>query len=344
LRCLLDKGEFKVRLHLFLMMAATLLAPGMAQGAGAERTETVSFASGSYADFGEVFMRPAPPAAVTLSATLRFPEEEKERYAAVVIVHTIVGYQEANEGWHAEQFRKAGFATLTYDSFAARGLSEAEIIAAPRGPPFASAVADAYAALQALAGHPKIDGRRVAIVGFSFGGEVAHLTAFERLRARLVQGQLRYAAHIAYYPAGVYGAAAASGAYTGAPVLMLLGDKDDNLPTAKLAGYLAYARDAGYPPPVETLIYPGAYHAWTVPGLGAARFYPQYGSTRHCPFILLAAMGPMLLVEGRESSFDPTAFRACVDDGRGYSMGYDAAVRDRSTDDALAFLRKHLGP
>jgi dienelactone hydrolase len=103
-------------------------------------------------------------------------------------------------------------------------------------------------------------------------------------------------------------------------------------------------RDAGYPPPIETLVYPGAYHAWTVPGLGAVRFYPQYGSTRKCPFILLARMGPMLLTEGRERPFDLDFLRNCIEAGRGYSMGYDASLRNRSTEDAVAFLRKYLRP
>jgi dienelactone hydrolase len=60
-----------------------------------------------------------------VAATLSFPKEAKERYPAVVVVHTIGGYQESNEGWHAAEFRKAGLATLTYDSFAARAMSEA---------------------------------------------------------------------------------------------------------------------------------------------------------------------------------------------------------------------------
>ena len=67
----------------------------------------------------------------------------------------------------------------------------------------ASGVADAYAALDMLARHPRIDADRIAIVGFSFGGEVAHLTAFERRAHRvLAPGQRRFAAHVAYYPGG----------------------------------------------------------------------------------------------------------------------------------------------
>jgi len=72
--------------------------------------------------------------------------------------------------------RKSGFATLTYDSFAARGMT-ALASRSGRGV-IPSALADAYAALRLLASQPKIDANRIAIVGFSLGGEVAHLTAF----------------------------------------------------------------------------------------------------------------------------------------------------------------------
>src|SRR5215475_14454846 len=35
----------------------------------------------------------------------------------VIVVHTLTGYRDANEGYVAAELRKAGFATLTYDSF-----------------------------------------------------------------------------------------------------------------------------------------------------------------------------------------------------------------------------------
>ena len=336
----------KLRLRLFILLTTALLGAATAHGETPDpgHAEMVTFQSGSYADFRQVFMGEAATSATTISATLSFPAEARDRYPAVVIVHTIVGYQEPNEGWHAAEFRKAGFATLTYDSFAARGLSEAAITGSSAGPPFASAVADAYAALRLLARHPKIDPSRIGIVGFSFGGEVAHLTAFERLRSLFMPDQLRFAAHVAYYPAGVYGAAAEQGAYTGAPILMLLGEKDDNLPVAKMAGYLSYARDAGYSPPIEVLIYPGAYHAWTVPGLGPLRFYPQYGSTRKCPLILLGPFGPSLLAGGQTKPLEANSLRTCLDEGRGYSMAYDASIRVKSAGDAVAFLQQHLRP
>jgi dienelactone hydrolase len=331
-----------MRLSLLVTMAAVLLgtatACGQPPGAGPDR---VTFQSGTYADFRQLQAREAPTATVAIPATLSFPEEAKERYPAVIVLHTIGGYLEANEGQYAAELRKAGFATLIYDSFAARGTTGVAL--ARSGPSlWPTAVADAYAALRMLAGHPRIDARRIAIVGFSYGGEVAHLTAVGELRAAVNAGEARFAAHVAFYPAGVFGAVAESGAYTGSPVQMLLGEKDDNLPVTKVEGYLAYAKAAGFPAPVETVTYPGAYHAWTVPSLTTLRFYPEYPSSKRCPLILIGSDRRVLLVDGQLKSFDPAAFGACVMEAPGYSMAYDAATRTASVAEALRFLQRHL--
>jgi hypothetical protein len=99
--------------------------------------ERVTLRSGSYADFRQVFTREVP-AGVSVPATLRFPDRPRERYPAVVVVHTIGGFREANEGWLAAELRRSGFATLTYDSFSARGLSQAAVVGSRTGPPLAS--------------------------------------------------------------------------------------------------------------------------------------------------------------------------------------------------------------
>jgi dienelactone hydrolase len=246
----------------------------------------------------------------------------------------------ANEGYVAAELRKAGFATLTYDSFAARGTTGAALSALPGYLPIG--VADAYAALRFLSHEPRIDGDRIAIIGFSYGGDVAHLAAFEILRATLNSEPSRFAAQVAFYPGGNFGAIAEPNAYTGSPVLMLLGEKDDNLPTTKVESYLAYARAAGAPAPIQTVIYPGAYHAWTVPDLTVVRFYPDHVSTKKCPLFLLGPKRPALLIDGEAKPFDPTAFAACIAAATGYSMGFDAAVRAQSIADTVSFLQRSL--
>ncbi|HZB93492.1 MAG TPA: dienelactone hydrolase family protein, partial [Stellaceae bacterium] len=322
-------------------MIACGIATGHCQGSQAGMT-AVTFQSSTYSDMRQLLARKAPTGAVTINADLGFPDQVRDRYPAVIVVHTIAGYRDANEGYAAAELRNAGFATLTYDSFAARGTTGAALQGSRGYLPIG--VADAYAALRFLSGEPRIDAGRIAIVGFSYGGEVAHLAAFETLRSALNPGAGRFAAHVAFYPGGDFGAIAEPGAYTGSPVLMLLGGKDDNLPVTKIESYLAYARAAGAPAPIERVIYPGAYHAWTVPDLGAARFYPDFVSTKKCPLILLGPKQPALLIDGEAKPFDPAAFAACVAAAPGYSMGFDAAVRAQSITDAIRFLQRTLGP
>jgi dienelactone hydrolase len=342
-RCALGTKKIRTRLGLFAAIAAAIaVAAATADGQvpGAPENQ-VTFQSASYVDFRQLQSRQAPAATVTVRASLNFPEEARDRYPAVVVVHTIAGYRDANEGQYAAELRKAGFATLTYDGFAARGSTGLEL--ARSGPGlWASGIADAYAALRLLAGHPRIDASRIALVGFSFGGEVAHLAAIAGLRAALDPGEARFAAHVAYYPAGVFGAIAEPAAYTGSPVLMLLGEKDDNLPVAKIENYLVYAKAAGSPAPIRIVTYSGAYHAWSVPSLTALRFYPEYPSTKQCPLILLGSGRPAHLIDGQTRPFEPDSQGACMAKAPGYSMVFDAAVRTQSSAESIGFLKRQL--
>lgn len=323
-----------------LLALLLVLAPSGARAAWT--SETLALHSATYSNFRQLLMGAAPDAPLDLPATLGFPANPAGPVPAVVLVHTAAGFRDDNEGWQAERLREAGFATLTYDSFAARGLGNLVTTPAPGPPPYPSALADAFAALAALARDPRIDPARIAILGFSFGGEVAHDAAFERIRAALATDGERFAAHVAYYPAGVYGVVPGATAYTGAPILMMVGG-DDTLPAAKAKEYLAYATAAGHPAPIELLTYPGAAHGWTIPGLGAVQAYPYLASTRDCPFVLITAhAGLMFLVAGREQPFEDSALRSCIARNLGYDMGYDEAVRRQSTDAAIAFLKRHL--
>src|SRR5882724_9199075 len=114
-------GRVLMHLGLFVTIAVGVFGATMQVRAGEPGAGQLTFQSASYADFRQLLSGAAPATTVTVSAILSFPDEVRERYPAVVVVHTIAGYLENNEGRYAAELRKAGFATLTYDSFAARG-------------------------------------------------------------------------------------------------------------------------------------------------------------------------------------------------------------------------------
>jgi hypothetical protein len=84
-----------MRLRMFAVIAAITVGTGIAHGQ--DRSNQVTFQSASYADFRQLLSRAAPTATVTVPATLSFPDEARDRYPAVVVVHSIAGYLEANE-------------------------------------------------------------------------------------------------------------------------------------------------------------------------------------------------------------------------------------------------------
>ena len=91
-----------------------------------------------------------------------------DKVPAVVLVHGSGGIYRAVLDYWPKQFNAAGIAVFTIDMFGPRGVqSTAEDQSQV---PFAADMADAFAALRLLATHPRIDPRRIAIMGFSRGG------------------------------------------------------------------------------------------------------------------------------------------------------------------------------
>ena len=64
-----------------------------------------------------------------------------------------------------------------------------------------SRLIDAYRALALLAVHPRIDPRRIAILGFSHGGWVTLWASQAQIERRFLRANVEFAAHAAFYPA-----------------------------------------------------------------------------------------------------------------------------------------------
>src|SRR5262249_54497893 len=109
-------------MHLSLRVLAATIACGAAVGCQEPEAgpNQVTLQTSTYRDFRQLLALEAATAAATVRASLRFPQAARDRSPSVMVVHAMRGYSETNEGYVANELRKSGFVTLTYDSFAAR--------------------------------------------------------------------------------------------------------------------------------------------------------------------------------------------------------------------------------
>jgi dienelactone hydrolase len=206
------------------------------------------------------------------------------KVGCVLICHGSDGVDGRGE-FHSGALNAAGLATLEIDMWAARGTARGAA-GRPRSP--VETLADAFGALKFLAAQPEIDPARIGIMGFSWGGVVALLSAARRFANPLRGDGSGFAAHCAHYPV-CYAYEAdprmALTGLTGAPILIQTGDADtyDNPDAgAKLVAAIAARGEA----PVRGVTYPGATH-------GFDRDLPA--QTINDPFAHNGAGGPVLM-------------------------------------------------
>jgi dienelactone hydrolase len=183
---------------------------------------------------------------VTLIGELAFPKQVAAKYPAMVIAHGSGGLDSRSKRW-AYFFQEQGIATLTIDYFRPRGVFQNS-----RTQP--TPVHDAIDALRLLATHPRIDPRRISIIGFSRGGHLAYETA----NTGAGPNELHYAAHIALYPSCSNLGVRRSG--LSAPVLLLLGALDELVPVDQCEILADRIRERSGNVTLKT--YQGAYHGW----------------------------------------------------------------------------------
>jgi dienelactone hydrolase len=192
---------------------------------------------------------------VTISGTLVMPENPAGKVPAMVISHTAGGVGSHEWEW-SKLLNKMGIATFLVDSLSGRGF--------PSGgyANFSSAndMLDALYALNLLASDPRIDATRIGIIGFSRGGNAALYSLLEPNRQRVITGDLRFAAHVSFYPGcSTY---SISDRVDRSPTLLLLGESDDELPAAACVTLAGKLRAKGAS--IREIVYSGAHHAFDV--------------------------------------------------------------------------------
>ncbi len=135
---------------------------------------------------------------VSVSGDLSGPDGV-DKLPVVVLLHGTDG-PGSGAVWGWERFLNGiGIATLSLDSYTGRGLTQASTDQSLFGQ--FTQIYDAYRAADALADHPRIDATRVALMGFSRGGNAALYSAMTRFQKTFGPSKARIVAHLAFYPA-----------------------------------------------------------------------------------------------------------------------------------------------
>jgi dienelactone hydrolase len=193
-----------------------------------------------------------------------FRPEGDGRHPAVVLHHTCSGVTEHLRFWTGELL-KQGYVVFVLDSLGPRRIKS--VCTPTREMSFGRGVKDAFDALAHVKTLPFVDPDRVALVGFSWGAIIAHLTSSDAVAAKL-KATSRYAAAVSFYGHCWVPALPQFGTPEveflqkdlSRPTLLLMGEADTESPPSHCVRRLQSLKAAGAP--VEWHVYPGATHCW----------------------------------------------------------------------------------
>ncbi len=311
------------------------------------------FASHSPYDF-DILLRARPlPIPTTGFGTLILPEGASSEHPApaVVLVHGSGGIAPGREMRVGRTLADAGIAAFVIDYYAPRGITRetgymSKVLAVTEF----DAASDAYGALVLLSTHPAIDGERIGMMGFSYGGMAVRISMDERVREAFAPKHRGFAAFV-----DTYGPCFQDWGTTrvnGAPLLTLRGTEDRSNDLEACAAREAELRALGVS--VDARIYPGAGHAWESASPRRLREDSPYvaGCTIRYDEKGHSWIGDEPIVTGdpgdsraarvvmRLSSGGPMA--SCV--GSGYVIGRDDETREKATLAFLQFFERTLVP
>ncbi len=218
--------------------------------------ERISFPTSNPFTIAEVGNAPSNEARATYFA----PEGASAAVPApaVILLHGASGVKSTRSLTYARQFASMGIAALVIDAFASRRDLATSFTDRLVEITEAMLLADAYGGLKWLDQRPEVDGTRVAMMGFSYGGMATLYAVQHQVAEAYAPDGPRFAAHVAFYAPCI--ARFEDNRTTGAPVLMLMGRGDQIIDIDRCGEVAADLREGGSE--VEMIVYQDAYHMW----------------------------------------------------------------------------------
>jgi dienelactone hydrolase len=252
---------------------------------------------------------------VTIAGELRLPRPGTDRLPAVVLLHGSGGISGYVTDWEQE-FNAMGIATFVIDSFTGRGIASVVNDQSLLGR--LTQVFDSYRAIEVLEKHPRIDPARIAIMGFSRGGQGVVYSGVKRFQRMHGPASGReYAAYVALYPTcnAVF---LDDEDVTSKPIRIFHGTADDYVPIGSCRAYAKRLKAKGAD--IQHTEYAGAMHVFDWPSLKTPVKMEKGQTTRSCQLEEVA--GGRIVNASTKQLF--TYADPCVE--YGVTIGYDEAA------------------
>jgi dienelactone hydrolase len=319
------------KLYAAASIAIALAMPTHAQGPGAKqiaaKIELHPIPSLTLSD--EQFLQGDSTAGkpVIVTGLLRIAQGSG-RLPVVVMIHGSGGMGSNIDFWTRE-FNEMGISTFALDGFTGRGLTSVNTDQASLGR--LNMVLDVYRMLDVLSKHPRVDPSRIALMGFSRGGQGALFASMKRFHQAWNRSGIDFAAYMPFYPDCMT-------SYRGdtdvvdRPIRIFHGTPDDYNPVATCKAYVERLRDARRD--VMLTEYPNAAHAFDSPLLSATPVVLKGGQTvRNCRIREDDAGRLVNASSGQQFTYKDQ----CVE--LGPHVGYDADAAEAARRSVREFLQ-----
>lgn len=259
----------------FVFIPPTLgVAQNISNNQIAARTELYPIPTLTLSD--EEFLRGDGGKPVTVGGALRIAQGSG-RLPVVMMIHGSFGLGAGVDVW-SNEFLAMGVSTFVLDGFTGRGLTSVNTDQALLGR--LNMIVDAYRALEILSRHPRVDPTRIALMGFSRGGQATLYAGLKRFNRLWNRSGIEFAAYLPFYP-DCMTTYVADTEITGHPVHIFHGASDDYNPIAPCKGYIERVKNAGNT--IELTEYQNAPHVFDNPFGGLTPTAVKGGQTvRHC--------------------------------------------------------------